>query len=125
MCITYVEPELKRKIKSIVVREFKGIDHLPDMAIDLQNEWEHAYRYAEWGQILIASYTDILNRDKKEVNKNIIHYPVNPETFNGKSHDWIATIKKKNCTNMSYLYYDSKKAIVRRMIAWIPASVWL
>lgn len=38
MCITYVEPELKRKIKSIVVREFKGIDHLPDMAIDLQNE---------------------------------------------------------------------------------------
>lgn len=24
-----------------------------------------------------------------------VHYPVNPETFNGKSHDWIATIKKQ------------------------------
>lgn len=23
-----------------------------------------------------------------------VHYPVNPENFNGKSHDWIATIKK-------------------------------
>ena len=38
MCITYVKPEIKRKIKSIVVREFKGIDHLPKMAIDLQSE---------------------------------------------------------------------------------------
>lgn len=30
MCITYMKPELKEKIKSIAVREFKGIDHLPD-----------------------------------------------------------------------------------------------
>ena len=30
MCITYVNPELKEKIQSIVVKEFKGIDHLPD-----------------------------------------------------------------------------------------------
>jgi hypothetical protein len=29
MCITHVEPERKAKIKSIIVREFKGIDHLP------------------------------------------------------------------------------------------------
>lgn len=29
MCITYVKPELKIKIKSIIVKEFKGIDHLP------------------------------------------------------------------------------------------------
>ncbi len=29
MCITHVDPELKETIKSIVVREFKGIDHLP------------------------------------------------------------------------------------------------
>ncbi len=29
MCITYVKPELKIKIKSIIVREFRGIDHLP------------------------------------------------------------------------------------------------
>ncbi|HOJ77720.1 MAG TPA: hypothetical protein PLZ08_09665 [Bacillota bacterium] len=36
MCITYVRPEIKSKIKSIVVREFRGIDHLPKMAIDLQ-----------------------------------------------------------------------------------------
>ena len=38
MCITYVKPEIKRKIKSIVVKEFQGIDHLPKMAIDLQSE---------------------------------------------------------------------------------------
>jgi len=30
MTITYVEPEVKQKIKSIVVKEFQGIDHLPD-----------------------------------------------------------------------------------------------
>lgn len=24
-----------------------------------------------------------------------IHYPINPENFNGKSHDWIATLHKK------------------------------
>ena len=28
MCITYVDPQIKNTIKSIVVREFKGIDHL-------------------------------------------------------------------------------------------------
>lgn len=30
MCIAQVKAELKTKIKSIVVKEFKGIDHLPD-----------------------------------------------------------------------------------------------
>lgn len=35
MCITYVKPDIKRRIKSIVVKEFEGIDHLPKMAIDL------------------------------------------------------------------------------------------
>lgn len=29
MCITKVSPQTKQKIKSIVVSEFKGIDHLP------------------------------------------------------------------------------------------------
>lgn len=28
MCITYVEPKIKETIKSIIVKEFKGIDHL-------------------------------------------------------------------------------------------------
>ncbi len=28
MCITYVEPKIKEAIKSIIVEEFKGIDHL-------------------------------------------------------------------------------------------------
>lgn len=23
-----------------------------------------------------------------------VHYPINPENFNGKSHDWIAILKK-------------------------------
>mgnify|MGYP001016921761 CR=1 FL=1 len=35
MCITYVKPEVKAKIKSIVVKEFKGIDHLPRLISDL------------------------------------------------------------------------------------------
>lgn len=29
MCITYVTPEIKRQMKSLVVQEFKGIDSLP------------------------------------------------------------------------------------------------
>lgn len=29
LCITHVGQQLKEKIKSVVVREFKGIDHLP------------------------------------------------------------------------------------------------
>ncbi len=33
MCITYVNPEVKRGIKSIVVREFEGIDHLAKMSL--------------------------------------------------------------------------------------------
>ena len=31
MCITHVKPGLKERIESIVVKEFKGIDHLPDL----------------------------------------------------------------------------------------------
>ena len=30
MTITHVKPDLKKKIKSIVVKEFSGLDHLPD-----------------------------------------------------------------------------------------------
>lgn len=30
MTITYVKPEIKKKIKSIPIKEFGGIDHLPD-----------------------------------------------------------------------------------------------
>lgn len=32
-----IKPELKDKIKSIVVKEFEGIDHLPDSIEDLTN----------------------------------------------------------------------------------------
>ena len=35
MTITHVKPELKKKIKSIVVKEFNGIDNLPDKISDL------------------------------------------------------------------------------------------
>jgi hypothetical protein len=35
MTITFVKPEIKQKIKSIVVKEFSGIDHLPDNIKDL------------------------------------------------------------------------------------------
>jgi hypothetical protein len=35
MCITHVKPELRAGIKSIVVKEFRGIDHLPDVLDDL------------------------------------------------------------------------------------------
>lgn len=30
MMITYVKPKIKKKIKSILLNEFEGIDHLPD-----------------------------------------------------------------------------------------------
>jgi len=30
MTITFVKPEIKQKIKSIIVQEFGGINHLPD-----------------------------------------------------------------------------------------------
>jgi len=30
MTITFVNPKIKQKIKSIVVKEFAGIDNLPD-----------------------------------------------------------------------------------------------
>ena len=30
MTITHVKTEIKKKIKSVVVKEFEGIDHLPD-----------------------------------------------------------------------------------------------
>lgn len=35
MALTFVRPEIRQKIKSIVVREFGGIDHLPDNPKDL------------------------------------------------------------------------------------------
>jgi hypothetical protein len=35
MCITYVELPFKSRIKSIIVREFKGIDHLPSKITEL------------------------------------------------------------------------------------------
>jgi len=34
MCITYVKPELKSKIRSFAVEEFKGIDSLPTLISD-------------------------------------------------------------------------------------------
>lgn len=37
MSITYVNPELKQKIKSIVVKEFRGIDHLASRLSELLN----------------------------------------------------------------------------------------
>lgn len=35
MTYTYIKPELKKKIKSVVVKEFGGIDHLPDNITNL------------------------------------------------------------------------------------------
>lgn len=37
MSITYVDEKIKNKIKSIVVKEFKGIDLLPDSLTELMN----------------------------------------------------------------------------------------
>ena len=36
MTITNIKPDLKKKIKSVVVKEFEGIDHLPDDLKDLR-----------------------------------------------------------------------------------------
>ena len=35
MTITFIRPEIKKMIKSVVVKEFSGIDHLPDSIKDL------------------------------------------------------------------------------------------
>ncbi len=37
MTITFVKPDIKEKIKSVVVKEFQGIDHLPD---DIKSLWD-------------------------------------------------------------------------------------
>ena len=37
MAITYVEPEIKDKVKSIIVKEFTGIDNLPLQVTELLN----------------------------------------------------------------------------------------
>ncbi|MFH1564527.1 MAG: hypothetical protein ABIC82_01620 [bacterium] len=37
MTITFLNSEIKKKIKSIVVKEFQGIDYLPDDVRDLTN----------------------------------------------------------------------------------------
>lgn len=37
MTITFIKPEIKRQIKSIAVKEFGGIDHLPDDLAELLN----------------------------------------------------------------------------------------
>ncbi len=37
MTITYVRKGIREKIKSIVVKEFGGIDHLPDNLDELKN----------------------------------------------------------------------------------------
>ena len=38
MTYTHIDPELKKRIKSIVVREFGGIDHLPDNISSLNTQ---------------------------------------------------------------------------------------
>jgi len=35
MTITHINPKLKTKIKSITIKEFEGIDHLPDKISEL------------------------------------------------------------------------------------------
>lgn len=42
MCITYIPKELKKRIKSIIVREFKGIDYLPPNIKEL-TDFENTY----------------------------------------------------------------------------------
>ncbi|MHA2226707.1 MAG: hypothetical protein ACXAC8_15960 [Candidatus Hodarchaeales archaeon] len=37
MTISNISPKIKAKIKSIIVKEFEGVDHLPDNLSDLQN----------------------------------------------------------------------------------------
>lgn len=41
MTYTHLKPELKKKIKSIVVQEFGGIDHLPDSVSALRHTEEN------------------------------------------------------------------------------------
>ncbi|MFH1191885.1 MAG: hypothetical protein V1655_00215 [bacterium] len=38
MTITNLKPEIKKKIKSVVVKEFGGIDYLPDDIYELKKQ---------------------------------------------------------------------------------------
>lgn len=35
MCITHIDQQFREKIKSVVIKEFKGIDHLPTNLLEL------------------------------------------------------------------------------------------
>ncbi|OGE71166.1 hypothetical protein A2617_01400 [Candidatus Daviesbacteria bacterium RIFOXYD1_FULL_41_10] len=37
MCYPNIKPEIKEKIKHIIVKEFQGIDHLPDNLDELDS----------------------------------------------------------------------------------------
>jgi hypothetical protein len=39
MTYPHIEPDIKARIKSIVVKEFGGIDHLPDDLAVLMKDW--------------------------------------------------------------------------------------
>ena len=41
MTITFIKPEIKEKIKSVVVKEFGGIDYLPDNLDELLKYENH------------------------------------------------------------------------------------
>ncbi|MDP1722329.1 MAG: hypothetical protein Q8L37_03900 [Candidatus Gottesmanbacteria bacterium] len=41
MTITFIKPEIKRRIKSIAIKEFGGIDHLPDNLSELSKYENH------------------------------------------------------------------------------------
>ncbi|MBU3113653.1 hypothetical protein [Clostridium lacusfryxellense] len=43
----------------------------------------------------ILNYTKVNERDGEKGYLYNVHYPINPENFEGKSHDWIAILKKQ------------------------------
>jgi hypothetical protein len=43
MTLTYIRKDIKEKIKSVVVKEFKGIDHLPDSVDGILKYDSHNY----------------------------------------------------------------------------------
>lgn len=59
MTITHVRPEVKKNIKSIVVKEFGGIDHLPNRIRDLLNFTKYRHFFKVW--FSPSLHQDILN----------------------------------------------------------------
>ena len=54
MTITFVKPEIRQKIKSVVIKEFGGVDHLPDDLNDIAKMTTNLFRTEEERKVTLT-----------------------------------------------------------------------